>query len=159
MSYSLQPYGLYSPPGSPVHGILQARILQWGYHFLLQGIFQPQGSNPHLFCLLHWQADSLPSEPLYSIPTSNHGWFEGRKNATRNCGARRDVKAKVKVLVTQSCQTLCNSSAPLSIQFSRQEYWSGLPFSSPGDLPNLGFQQGSLALQKDSLSSESPGKP
>ena len=43
--------------------------------------------------------------------------------------------------------------------FSRQEYWSGLPFSSPGDLPNPGIKSGSLALQADSLSSEPSGKP
>ena len=42
---------------------------------------------------------------------------------------------------------------------SRQEYWSGLPFPSPGDFPNPGFEPGSPALQADSLPSESPGKP
>ena len=49
--------------------------------------------------------------------------------------------------------------APLSMQFSRQEYWSGLPFPSPGDLPNPGVKPRSPALQADSLPSESPGKP
>ena len=49
--------------------------------------------------------------------------------------------------------------APLSMGFSRQEYWSGLPFSSPGDLPNPGIEPGSPALQADALSSEPPGKP
>ena len=43
--------------------------------------------------------------------------------------------------------------------FSRQEYWSGLPFPSPDDLPNPGIEPGSPALQADSLPSESPGKP
>ena len=38
------------------------------------------------------------------------------------------------------------SQAPLSMGFSRQEYWKGLPFFSPGDLPNPGFEHGSLAL-------------
>ena len=41
--------------------------------------------------------------------------------------------------------------APLSIEFSRQEYWSGLPFSSPGDFPNPGIEPGSPALQVDSF--------
>ena len=45
------------PPGPSVHGISQARILGVGCHFLLQGIFPTQGSNP---LVLHWQADSLP---------------------------------------------------------------------------------------------------
>ena len=49
--------------------------------------------------------------------------------------------------------------APLSMEFSRQEYWSGLPFSSPEDLPNSGIKLGSPALQADALSSEPPGKP
>ena len=44
------------------------------------------------------------------------------------------------------------------MEFSRQEYWSGLPFPSPGDLANLGIEPGSLALQADSLLSELPGK-
>ena len=42
---------------------------------------------------------------------------------------------------------------------SRQEYWSGLPFPSPGDLPNPGIEPGSPALQADALPSELPGKP
>ena len=43
--------------------------------------------------------------------------------------------------------------------FSRQEYWSGVPFPSPGDLPNPGIKPGSPALQADALPSEPPGKP
>ena len=49
--------------------------------------------------------------------------------------------------------------APLSMEFSRQEYWSGLPCPSPGDLPDAGPEAGSPALQGDSLPSEPPGKP
>ena len=45
------------------------------------------------------------------------------------------------------------------MEFSRQEYWSGLPFPSPGDLPDPGIEPGSPALQADSLPSEPPGKP
>ena len=54
-----------------------------------------------------------------------------------------------------------NSLRPhgLSTGFSRQEYWSGLPFPSPGDLPEPGIKPGSPTLQADSLPSESPGKP
>ena len=48
--------------------------------------------------------------------------------------------------------------APLSMGFSRQEYWSGLPFPSPGDLAGPGIKLGSPALQADSLSSEPTGK-
>ena len=49
--------------------------------------------------------------------------------------------------------------APLSMGFSRQEYWNWLPFPSPGDLPNPGIELGSPALQADSLPSEAPGNP
>ena len=52
---------------------------------------------------------------------------------------------------TVACQ------APLSMEFSRQEYWSGLPLPSPGDLPNPGVEPGSPGLQADSLLSEPPG--
>ena len=67
-------------------------------------------------------------------------------------------------LVAQSCLTLATPwtaarQAPLSMGFSRQEYWSGLPFPSPGDLPDPGIKPGSPALQVDSLPSEPPGKP
>ena len=51
------------------------------------------------------------------------------------------------------CQTL------LFVGFPRQEYWSGLPFSSPGDLPNSGIEPLSPALAVGYFTSESPGKP
>ena len=43
------------------------------------------------------------------------------------------------------------------MEFSRQEYWSGLPFPSPGDLPDPGIEPRSLILQADALLSEPPG--
>ena len=68
-----------------------------------------------------------------------------------------------KALVTQSCLTLGNSmdyspQAPLSMGFSRQECWSGLPFPSLGVLPDPWIEPRSPSLQKDSLPSESSGK-
>ena len=64
----------YNPPGPSIHGISQRRILEWGCHFLLQGIFLTRGSNP---CLLHWQADSLllshqgsPCKPQEGLETA-----------------------------------------------------------------------------------------
>ena len=67
----------------------------------------------------------------------------------------------MKMSATQAYPTLCDSmivacQASLSMGFSRQEYWSGLPFPSPGDLPNPRIRPSSLALQADSLPSESP---
>ena len=49
--------------------------------------------------------------------------------------------------------------APPSMGFTGLEYWSGLPFPSPGDLPDSGIRPGSPALQADALPSEPPGKP
>ena len=49
--------------------------------------------------------------------------------------------------------------APQSMEFSRQEYWSGLPFPSPGDLLDPGIESRSPTLQADALPSEPPGKP
>ena len=49
--------------------------------------------------------------------------------------------------------------APLSMEFPRQEYWSGLLFPSPGDLPDPGIKPGSPPLQSDALPSELLGKP
>ena len=49
--------------------------------------------------------------------------------------------------------------ASLSMGFSKQEYWSGLPFPSPEDLPDLGIEPGSPALQAESLMFELQGSP
>ena len=49
--------------------------------------------------------------------------------------------------------------APTSMGFSRQEYWSGVPFPSPGDLPDPGIEPGCPTFQADALTSEPPGKP
>ena len=59
----------YSPPGSFVQGDFPGKNSLVGCHFLFQGIFPTQGSNPHLLCLMHWQGESLPLFHLGS-PTS-----------------------------------------------------------------------------------------
>ena len=121
-----------SQPGSSVHGF--PRQEYWsGLLFLLQGIFPTQGLNP---CLLHWQVDSLP--PSHQGSPLGNLWFG---------------------LVTKSCSTLVAPwtvahQAPLSMGFSRQEYWSRLPFPSPEDLPNPGIEPRSPTLQADSLPTE-----
>ena len=77
-------------------------------------------------------------------------------------------KLCVCVCVCVSCSVVSNSLRPhglklvrllsLSMEFSRQEYWSGLPFPSSGDLPHPGIEPMSPALQADSLLSAPPGK-
>ena len=68
-------------------------------------------------------------------------------------------KWKVKVKVARSCPTLCNPIGYKSMEFSRPEYWSGLPFPSPVDLPNPGIEPRSPTLQADSLPDKPQGKP
>ena len=112
MPISLQSYGLYSTPGSYIHGISHRQNTRMGCYFLLQGICPNQGPNLSLLQLLHWQADSSSLSHLGSP------WYRVSQ-----------------VKVTQSCPTLATPwtvarQVPLSIGFSRQEYWSGLPFPS-----------------------------
>ena len=70
--------------------------------------------------------------------------------------------------VSESCSVVSDSfaapgtiacQAPLSMGFSRQEYWSGLPFPSPEDLPNQGIEPRFPAVKADSLLAEPQGKP
>ena len=73
----------------------------------------------------------------------------------------------METLNSESCSVMPNSAAPwtvacqvlLSIGFSRQGYWSGLPLTFPGDLPVPGIEPRSPALQADSFLTELPGKP
>ena len=74
------------------------------------------------------------------------------------------LKVKVKVKLLSRVRLFATPwtvayQAPLSMGFSRQECWSGLPFPSPGDLPDPGIEPGSPTLQTDALPSEPPGKP
>ena len=73
-------------------------------------------------------------------------------------GEKSSSTFKVKV---KSCPTLwdpLDHLAPLSMGFSMQEYWSGLTFPSPGDLPDPGIEPGSPTLWTDALPSEPPEK-
>ena len=65
------------------------------------------------------------------------------------------VKSLSRVRLVATPWTVAHQ-APPSMGFSRQEYWSGLPFPSPGDLPDSGIEPGSPALQADALTSGSP---
>ena len=91
-----------SPPGSPVPGIFQARVLEWG---------------AIAFSLIH-----------YSYCITPHACVLSRFGCVR-------------LFVTPWTVVL---QAPLSMGFSRQEYWSGLPCSPPGDLPDPGIEPASL---------------
>ena len=105
---------------------------------LLQGIFPTQGLNPGLqhcrqilYCLSH------QGSPVLLLLLLSH-FSHVRLCATPETEAHQ---------------------APLSMGFSRQEHWSGLPCPLPGDLPDPGIEARSPTLQADALPSEPPGKP
>ena len=69
-----------------------------------------------------------------------------------------EVSSLSRVQLFGTPQTVAHQALP-SMGFYRQEYWSGLPFPSPGELPDPGIEPGSPALQAGALPSEPPGKP
>ena len=89
-------------------------------------------------------------------------YFKEARRATINwfCWNVEKEKKKVKLLsrvqLFETPWTVAHQ-APPSMGFSRQEYWSGLPFPSPGDLPDPGFELVSSMLQVEDLPSEPPG--
>jgi len=91
--------------------------------------------------LLHWPGTPIYRRNGYPSPLNMMFW----------------VKSLSHVLLFATLWTVAHQ-APPSMGFSRQECWSGLPFPSPGDLPNPGIEPSSPALQADTLTSEPPGK-
>ena len=75
----------------------------------------------------------------------------------QGCIRAMKVKSLSRVRLSATPWTIAHQ-APLSMGFARQEYWSGLPFPSPGDRPNPGIDPRSPALRADALTSEPPGK-
>ena len=141
-----------SLPGSSVHGILQARILEWVAISFSRG--SSQWSNPgHLHCrkiLYHLSHQTL------SFSTWILVYMPARKEYYRNYVSLLRCFSRVWLfapLWTATCQV------SQSMGFSRQEYWSELPCASSGGLPDLGIEPMSSALQVDSLLTEPPGKP
>ena len=82
--------------------------------------------------------------------SASHIWPEGPLGGLGDC---------LSLELGTASQWSESNQDPLSMGFPRQEYWSGLPFPSPGDLQDPGIEPGSPALQVDSLPSEPPGKP
>ena len=109
---------------------------------------------------------SLHSKRLSSVISSTtiqkHQFFSTHPSLWSNSHIHTWRKVKVKSLchvrLFATLWTVAHQAPPF-MGFSRQEYCSGLPFPSPGDLPNPGIKPGSPALQADALTSEPPGKP
>ena len=84
---SLQPHGL-GPTRLFCPWDFPGKNTGLGCHFHLQGIFPTQGSNPHLLCLLHWQADSLPFESPVKPPNRINAWrWQGSNPGPHTCKA------------------------------------------------------------------------
>ena len=129
MSNSLQPHGLYSPRNSPGQNIGVGNLS------LLQGIFPTQGSNPGLpHCRLILYQLSHRGSPGWC-----YTWIPSHSTSLVLIMCLKYVNI---LLSHFSCLWLSVTpwtiafQGPLSMGFSRQEYWSGLPWLPPGDLPN-----------------------
>ena len=110
-----------SPPGSFFHGISQARILEWVSISFSRGSSWPK-DRTHVSCV-----------------SCNGRWFLYQLNHQGSCMLNRFIRVQIfATLWTIACQ------APLSIGFSRQEYWSELQCPPPGDLPDPGIESTSL---------------
>ena len=119
---------------APTSEISQARKLEWVSMPSSRGSSQPRDWTLCLLGLLHWQVESLAPALL------------------RVCSEVKSL-SRVRLFVTPWTVPY---KAPLSMEFSRHEYWSGLPFPSPGDLPHPGIKPGSPTLQAEALPSELP---
>ena len=91
---------------------------------------------------------SRPQSPTFSLSC---------QVADVSDGGQSEVKSYSRVRLFATPWTVAYQTSP-SMGFSRQEYWSGLPFPSPGDLPNPGIEPRSPALQADALPSEPLGR-
>ena len=117
-----------SLPGSSIHGIFQAKVLEWG---------------------------AIAFSLLSAIRAVSSAYLKV-KSESEVTQVKVKLLSRVQLFLTPWTVAY---QAPVSMGFSRQEYWSGLPFPSPGDLPNSGIKPESPTLQADALTSEPPGMP
>ena len=137
-----------SLPGSSVLEISQARILEWVAISSSRYLFNP-GIEPTSLAYPVWQTDSLPLSHL-------GGPFSCISHYLCDMLSWAKSLSRVRLFATPWTAAY---QAPPSMGFFRQEYWSGLPFPSPGDLPNPGIKPRSPTLRTNALPSEPPGKP
>ena len=111
-----------------------------GCHFLLQGIVPTQGSKLCLLCLLHWQMDSLPTEPSGTTGRilTNQDPMAGINFLS--CLPKK-AKSLSRVRLFATPWTVAHQSPP-SMEFFRQEYWSGCHFLLQGIFPTRGSNLG-----------------
>ena len=120
----------------------------------------------YILCTLLWISSRKKKGKMYIFPQNKiftlFCILLRKSNKNNNIPIKKKKVSKVKLLSPVwlfATPWTVAYQAPLSMEFSRQEYWSGLPFPSPGDLPDPGIEPRSPALQADALTSEPPGKP
>ena len=162
----LKPSRLLCPWNSP------GRNTGVGCHALLQGIFLPQGLNPHLLCCLHWQVGSL----LLKSSSKPNEWVKGTQSCLTlfnpmDYTVHGNLQARILQWIafplpggssqpkdrTQVFHIACRLFTTWVIR-EAQEHWSGYPIPSPV-APDPGIKPGSPALQVDSLPTGLSGKP
>ena len=148
-----------SPPGSSVHGILPARIQEWvampfsrGPSRLRDQIQVSHTAGRFFTTNFTWEAQLMHIQ-IYILHMCFHVLYLNILPCAVCC-----AESLSRALHFVTPWTVAHQ-APLSMEFSRQECWSGLPCPSPGDPPNLGIEPRSPTLQGDPLPSEPPGKP
>ena len=163
-----------SPPGSSVHGIFQARVLEWGA-IAFSKVVSDSATPWSVVCQDYTTTKS--SKVLMHAAT----WMD-RKGIMLVEISQSQKTTDFMILSTTPCHLpraliiylcVCKSlsrfqlfvtpstvarQAPLSMGFSRQEYWNGFPHSPPRNRPNPGIKPRSLTLQEDSLPTGPPRK-
>ena len=125
-------------PVFSVHGVFQARILEWVAISFSRGSSRPR-DRTLIFCVVdRFFTAEAPGKPI-NIYTHTH------THTHTHIYMKVKVRSLSRVRLFVTPWTVAYQAFP-SMGFSRQEYWSGLPFPSPGDLPNPGIEPGSPAL-------------
>ena len=116
---------------------------------------------PFLLLMLHWLKQTTWSHLTSRGWGRQHSYMPRKKGAAAVLNSPKALcqhKYVTSVVSDSATPRTVAHQAPLSMGFSGQKYWSGLPFPSPGDLPDPGNEPRSPASQADSLSAEPPGK-
>ena len=154
-----------SPPGSSIHGILQVRIVEW-ISMPPSRRFPHSGINPSVSKILGGGHGNPLQDSCLENPMDRGAWWatvhrvaQSRTQlSAHTCMLCACLLSNFATLWTATLWTLAHQ-APLSIGFSRQESWSGLPCPPPGDLPHPRTEPASSALQVDSLPQNHWGSP
>ena len=133
---------------SQLQGNLTSHLLEC-YHQEVTSVSDNVKKSEHL-CTVSWNVNQ------YSYKEEQYGGAS--KTRKQNCHIFQQSHFCLYVQLFAILWTVARQ-APLSMAFSRQEYWSGLPLLSPGDLPDPVIKPRSPTLQTDSSPSEPPGKP